>query len=97
MADATPLITVFCIVLEVNVFGLTFLLYYPRSLVTSLLFPLLLFFFFCWPAISAKRSAIVRFIIKTIISGVWFFRNKSTFRNVKDNYHALIRLRVAIP
>lgn len=54
-------------------------------------------FFFCWPAISAKRSAIVRFIIKTIISGVWFFRNKSTFRNVKDNYHALIRLRVAIP
>ena len=40
--------------------------------------------------ISAKRSAIVRFIIKTIIYGVWLFRNKSTFRNVKDNYCAII-------
>ena len=48
-------------------------------------------FFFCWPNISAKRSAIARFIIKTIIYGVWLFRNKSTFRNVKDNYRAIIR------
>ena len=49
-------------------------------------------FFFSWPNISAKRSAIARFIIKTIIYGVWLFRNiKSTFRNVKDNYRAIIR------
>ena len=48
-------------------------------------------FFFCWPNISAKRSAIARFIIKTIIYGVWLFRNKSTFRNAKDNYRAIIR------
>lgn len=27
-------------------------------------------FFFCWPVISAKRSAIARYIIKTIIYGV---------------------------
>ena len=40
--------------------------------------------------ICAKRSAIARFIIKTIIYGVWLFRNKSTFRNVKDNYCAII-------
>ena len=48
-------------------------------------------FFFCWPHISAKRSAIARFVIKTIIYGVWLFRNKSTFRNVKDNHRAIIR------
>ena len=48
-------------------------------------------FFFCWPSISAKRSAITRYIIKTIIYGVWFFRNKSTFRNIKDNHRAIIR------
>ena len=47
-------------------------------------------FFFCWLNISAKRSAIARFIIKTIIYGVWLFQNKSTFRNVKDNYCAII-------
>ena len=48
-------------------------------------------FFFCWPSISAKRSAITRYIIKTIIYWVWFFRNKSTFRNIKDNHRAIIR------
>ena len=48
-------------------------------------------FFFCWPSVSAKRSAIARYIIKTIIYGVWFFRNKSTFRNIKDNHRAIIR------
>ena len=48
-------------------------------------------FFFCWPSISAKRSAIARYIIKTIIYGVWLFRNKSTFQNVKDNHRAIIR------
>ena len=48
-------------------------------------------FFFCWPSISAKRSAIARYIIKTIIYGVWFFQNKSTFRNIKDNHRAIIR------
>ena len=49
-------------------------------------------FFFCWPSISAKRSAIARYIVKTIIYGVWFFRNKSTFRNIRDNHRAIIRL-----
>ena len=48
-------------------------------------------FFFCWPSISAKRSAIARYIIKTIIYGVWLFQNKSTFRNIKDNHRAIIR------
>ena len=47
-------------------------------------------FFFCWPPISA-RSTIARYIIKTIIYGVWLFRNKSTFQNVKDNNQAIIR------
>ena len=48
-------------------------------------------YFFCWPPISAKRSAIAHYIIKTIIYGIWLFRNKSTFRNVKDNHRAIIR------
>ena len=48
-------------------------------------------FFFSWPSISAKKSTIARFVIKTIIYGVWFFRNKTTFRNIKGNYRAIIR------
>ena len=32
----------------------------------------------------------MRYIIKTIIYGVWFSRNKSTFQNIKDN-RAIIR------
>ena len=31
-----------------------------------------LVFFFSWPSISAKKSAIVHFVIKTIIYGVWY-------------------------
>ena len=46
LADARPSIIVFCIVLESNVFGLISLLCYPRSLVGSLLVPLLLSFSF---------------------------------------------------
>ena len=92
VADVRPSLF-FVFVLELNVFGLTFLPYYPRCLVSSLLFPLLLSFF-CWPVISAKRSAIARCIIKTMIYRVWLFRNKSTFRNGKVNnyYRAIIRL-----
>ena len=48
-------------------------------------------FFLCWPATSAKKSATARYIIKTIITVVWLFRNKTSFRNIKDNYPAIIR------
>ena len=46
-------------------------------------------FFFCFPSISAKKSATARDVI-TIIYGVWFFRNKTTFQNIKDNHRAII-------
>lgn len=48
-------------------------------------------FFFRWPSISAKKSAILPFIINTIIYAAWFFWNKTTFQNIKDNYRAIIR------
>ena len=48
-------------------------------------------FFFRFPFISAKKSATARDVIKTIIYGVWFFQNKTTFQNIKDNHRAIIR------
>ena len=91
MADARPSTIVFCIVLESNLFGLISLLYLSQILGRQFTCTPPVVFFFYWRNISAKRSAIAHFIIKTIIYGVWLFRNKSTFRNVKDNYRAIIR------
>lgn len=53
--------------------GYIFLLYYPGSWVNSFLLLPLLSSFFCFPSISAKKSATARDIIKTIIYGFGFF------------------------
>lgn len=71
--------------------GYIFLFYYPGSWVNSLLLLLLLSSFLCFPSISAKKSATALDVMKTIIYGVWFFRNKTTFRNIKNNHRAIIR------
>ena len=39
-------------------------------------------FFFLWPSASAKRARIARHLVKSILYGIWVFRNKATFYNV---------------
>ena len=91
MADARPLITVFLYCTRVKCVWSHFSPLLSLILGKQFTCTPSVVFFFCWPHISAKRSVIARFIIKTIIYGVWLFRNKSTFRNVKDNHRAIIR------
>ena len=40
-------------------------------------------FFFLWPSASAKRARIARHLVKSILYGIWVFRNKATFYNVQ--------------
>ena len=54
---------------------------------TSLLF----IFFFKWPPVSAKRSRVARYLIKSILYGIWVFRNKATFHNGTEDHRAIIR------
>ena len=48
-------------------------------------------FFFQWPRIDAKSERLARFLITTILHGIWKFRNKATFHNGHDNSRAIIR------
>ena len=48
-------------------------------------------FFFIWPPLVTKRARIARHIIKTILYGVWVFRNKATFYNGTEDHRAIIR------
>ena len=52
---------------------------------------LLFVFFFLWPSVSSKRARVARFIVKSILYGIWVFRNKSTFCNGHDDHRAIIR------
>ena len=51
---------------------------------------LLTVFFFVFPC-DPKRGFIARFIIKTVCFSVWFFRNKSTFHNGREDASALVK------
>ena len=48
-------------------------------------------FFFCWPSVSPKRARIARFLVKSILYGIWVFRNKATFYNGTEDHRAIIR------
>ena len=48
-------------------------------------------FFFLWPAVSAKRARVARFLLKSILYGIWVFRNKAVFFNGKEDHRAIIR------
>ena len=52
---------------------------------------LLFVFFFLWPSVSSKRARIARFIVKSILYGIWTFRNKTTFHNGNEDHRAIIR------
>ena len=48
-------------------------------------------FFFRWAPVSPKNAQLIRFLIKTILYGIWKFRNKATFHNGNDTPEGMIR------
>ena len=52
---------------------------------------LLTVFFFRWPSLSAKRARLARHLTKSILYGIWTFRNRATFCNGKEDHRAIIR------
>ena len=48
-------------------------------------------FLFIWPPTPPKQASIARFLIKSILYGVWTFRNRATFRNGTETHRAIIR------
>ena len=52
-------------------------------------------FFFLWPSASFKRARIARHLVKSILYGIWVFRNKTTFYNVSYGHRAITKFIVA--
>ena len=52
---------------------------------------ILFIFFYCWPTSTPKQTRVTRYLIKTILHGIWVFRNKATFHNGRENHLAIIR------
>ena len=48
-------------------------------------------FLFIWPPTPPKQASIARFLIKSILYGIWTFRNRATFRNGTETHQAIIR------
>ena len=48
-------------------------------------------FFFKWPPVPDNRTRMCRYLIKSILYGVWVFRNKATFHNGHEDHPAIIR------
>ena len=48
-------------------------------------------FFFRWAPVSPKNAQLIHFLIKTILYGIWKFRNKATFHNGNDTPEGMIR------
>ena len=48
-------------------------------------------YFFQWSRVDSKNARLTRFLIKTILYGIWKFRNKATFHNGSEDSRAIIR------
>ena len=48
-------------------------------------------FFFRWSSHHRKKNAVAHFVIKTILYGLWTFRNKATFHNGTESHKAIIK------
>ena len=48
-------------------------------------------FFYQFPCYQSENLRLLLFVIKTILYGIWKFRNKATFYNGKENSKAFIR------
>ena len=51
---------------------------------------LLTVFFFRWPSVIAKWARIARHLVKSILYGIWIFRNLATFQNDREDHRAII-------
>ena len=52
---------------------------------------LLFIFFFKWPPVPDNKARVCRFLIMSILYGVWVFRNKATFHNGREDHRAIIK------
>lgn len=48
-------------------------------------------FFYLWPTAGDKNDALARYVIKTILYGLWVFRDKATFHNGTETSQAIVR------
>ena len=51
---------------------------------------LLTVFFFRWSSVSSKKARIARHLVKSILYGIWIFRNRATFQNRREDHRAII-------
>ena len=52
---------------------------------------LLFIFFFRWPSTEKRRARLSIYLVKSILYGIWTFRNKATFHNGREDHRAVIR------
>ena len=52
---------------------------------------LLTVFFFRWPSVDPKRARIARHLVKSVLYGIWTFRNKASFHNGNEDHRAIVR------
>ena len=48
-------------------------------------------FFYMWPSLPTKEDTITRYLIKSILYGLWTFCNKATFHNGTESPRAIVR------
>lgn len=48
-------------------------------------------FFYIWPTAGDKNDTLARYVVKTILSGLWVFRDKATFHNSTETSRAIVR------
>ena len=51
---------------------------------------LLFILFFRWPPCVTKQARLTRCLVKSILYGIWTFRNKATFYNSRDDHRAIV-------
>ena len=48
-------------------------------------------FFFKWQSSDQRKNRLARYIVKSVLYGIWKFRNKTTFHNGTERSDAIIR------
>ena len=48
-------------------------------------------FFYAWSSTASQAHRLTRYVIQSILYGIWFFRNKATFHNGRETFPAIVR------
>ena len=48
-------------------------------------------FFYAWSSTASQAHRLNRYVIQSILPGIWFFRNKATFHNGRETSTAIVR------